>query len=249
MNVELLIDRVDHRPWPLPKRPWIVRQQWRDLLFAHWPTTPERFRSVLPRGLELDTFDGAAWISVVPFRMTGVRLRRLPPLPGVSAFAEINVRTYVRVHDRPGVYFFSLDASNRPAVAMARAWFHLPYFHAQMSVNVRDGVIRYTSRRHGAGVPLVAFAARYAPAGREFRAQPGTLDHWLTERYCLYAVDRAGAIYRGDIHHAPWPLQPAEAEIDCNTMIRPDLIIPSTPPIVQFARTLDAIVWAPDRIA
>jgi uncharacterized protein YqjF (DUF2071 family) len=238
---------VDHRPWPLPARPWVMRQRWHDLLFAHWPTTPERLLRVLPRGLELDTFDGCAWVSVVPFRMTGVRLRWVPPLPGTSAFPEINVRTYVRVHDTPGVYFFSLDAASRTAVAIARR-FHLPYFHARMRLDVHDGVIDYTSRRRATNASPAVFQARYAPNGREFRAQPGTLDHWLTERYCLYAVERCGGIYRVDIHHRPWPLQPARAEIACNTMIPADLIAPGTPPTVQFARTLDVIVWVPARI-
>jgi hypothetical protein len=180
--------------------------------------------------------------------MTGVRLRWVPPLPGSSAFPEINVRTYVRVRDTPGVYFFSLDAGSQTAVAIARRWFHLPYFHARIRIDVRDGMIDYTSRRRGADVSPAAFDARYAPIGCEFRAQPGTLDHWLTERYCLYAADRSGGIYRGDIHHVPWPIQPAQAEIACNTMIPADLIAPGPPPIVQFARTLDVIVWAPVRV-
>src|SRR5437867_5100192 len=125
-----LLNQTSHRPWPLPSRPWVTTMRWHDLLFLHWPVRPEIIRPLIPNGLELDTFDGAAWIGVVPFRMTGVRLRWLPPLPGISAFPELNVRTYVRVRDRPGVYFFSLDAGSRTAVAMARAWFHLPYFHA-----------------------------------------------------------------------------------------------------------------------
>jgi uncharacterized protein YqjF (DUF2071 family) len=239
----ILLHQVAHRPWPLPTRPWVLRQRWHDLLFAHWPLPAEAVRRVLPQGLELDSFDGDAWISVVAFRMTGVTLRWCPPLPGVSSFPELNVRTYVRVGNRAGVYFFSLDAGSRVAVAVARAWFHLPYHHARMSVTMRNGAVRYFSVRRDS--VAADFVAEYQPAGPKFRAQPGTLDHWLTERYCLYAADVAGRVHRGDIHHLPWPLQRAEAEITCNTMAPRGIALPASAPRLQFADALDVVAWAP----
>ncbi len=123
-----IVDHVAHRPWPLPEGPWIMTQSWHDLLFAHWPVAADLLRARVPPGLELDLFERQAWLGVIPFHMTNVAPRGVPALPFVSAFPEINVRTYVRVGDKPGVYFFSLDAGNPLAVSVARGMFHLPYF-------------------------------------------------------------------------------------------------------------------------
>jgi uncharacterized protein YqjF (DUF2071 family) len=212
-----LLDEIAHRPWPLPSAPWVMAQVWHDLLFMHWPVPVDRLRERVPAPLELDTFEGRAWLGIVPFRMTGVRLRWTPALPGLSAFPELNVRTYVRSGDRPGVWFFSLDAADAFAVAAARAWFLLPYYWARMSCTPDGEAIRYTHERRHPGAPPARLEGRYAPAGPVFRAARGTLAHWLTERYCLYA-GRSGRILRADIHHAPWPLQPATASFERNTM-------------------------------
>lgn len=244
-RIHAVVRQVDHRPWPLPRRPWVLRQRLHGLLFAHWPTPAGEMRRRLPGGLELDTFHGDAWISIIAFRMSAVTLRWSPSFPGVSSFPEVNVRTYVRLGDKPGVYFFSLDAGSRIAVAVARAWFHLPYHLARMSVDVGAEMIHYTSLRRETGAPAAEFAAHYRAAGPEFRAQPGTLDYWLAERYCLYATNRAGRIYCSDIHHIPWPLQPAEAEIRCNTMAPPGVALPATPLRLQFSDALDIVAWAP----
>ena len=237
-----------HRPWPLPSAPWVMAQVWHDLLFAHWPVDADRLRAKLPRSLELDTFEGRAWVGIVPFRMTGVRVRWTPPLPGLSAFPELNVRTYVVHGDRPGVWFFSLDAANALAVAAARAWFHLPYFRARMRCE-RDGeAIRYVHERTHAGAPPAELAGRYAPAGPVFRAARGTLEHWLTERYCLYAAD-AERLWRADIHHGPWPLQLATSDFDRNTTAAAHGIdLPPAPPLLHFARRQDVVVWNPVRV-
>ncbi|MBI3696343.1 MAG: DUF2071 domain-containing protein [Acidobacteria bacterium] len=216
--------------WRLP---WLITETWRDLLFAHWPVPAGELRRRLPAGLEPDTYHGQGWISVVPFRMTGIRRRGFPPLPLLSSSLEINVRTYVTVGDCPGVFFFSLDAANPAAVVVGRRWYHLPYFRAQMSLD-RDGeTIRYSSRRAGA-----VFQARYRPTGDVFHAAQGSLEHWLVERYCLYAVDPRGRLRRGKVRHAPWPLQPAWAEIEVNTMteVRGD-------PLLHFARELEVWIW------
>lgn len=240
-----------HRPWPLPGGPWTMAQNWHDLLFAHWPVPVDDLRRVIPPSLSIDTFDGQAWIGVVPFRMSGVRPRLVPPVPWLSAFPELNVRTYVKAGDtlRAGVWFFSLEAGNPVAVAVARSWYHLPYFHARMSLNETGGNIQYASHRIHRGAPRAEFVGRYRPTGEVFRAERGSLAHWLTERYCLYTVDSRGQLYRGEIHHAAWPLQTAEAEIEVNTMTQPPGIsLPATPPVLYFARRLDVVVWPLSRI-
>jgi uncharacterized protein YqjF (DUF2071 family) len=167
----------------------MMAQVWHDLLFAHWPLAPEILRPLVPPALALDTFNGQAWLGVVPFRMTGIRLRATPAIPWFSAFPELNVRTYVTHGGKPGVWFFSLDATNSAAVAAARLWFHLPYFRAEMNLAPKQGWIFYHSRRTHRGSPGAELKARYRPTGRASAAEPGTLDHWLTERYCLYSAD------------------------------------------------------------
>lgn len=244
-----IFDRTAHRPWPLPTGPWIMAQSWHDLLFAHWPINAALLRPSIPAALSLDTFDGHAWLGIVPFRMSGVRLRGTPALPWLSAFPELNVRTYVLAQDRPGVWFFSLDAQNRIAVAAARIWFHLPYFYAQMTCEERQGLVHYRSERNHPRAPAGILEARYRPAGEIFEARRGTLEHFLTERYCLYAA-KGGRVYRGEIHHPPWQLQVAEAELVRNTMAEAaGLTIPSHKPILHFARLQNMAAWAPRRIA
>ena len=226
-----------------------MTMQWHDLLFMHWPVRPAVLRPFIPAALELETFDGMAWLGVVPFRMAGVGPRLIPPLPWVSAFAELNVRTYVTIGGKPGVWFFSLDAANPLAVRGARYAFHLPYYDARMACANHDDIIEYKSLRTHRGAAPATFAARYQPIGPAYQAAPGSLDTWLTERYCLYAANRRGQIWRGDIHHARWPLQSAAAEITHNTMAEQiRLILPKTHPLLHFARRLDVVGWAPVRV-
>lgn len=239
-----------HRPWPVPDRAWVMTMSWVDLLFAHWRVEPELLAARLPAGLELDTFDGEAWIAVVPFRMENVGPRGAPNLPFVSAFAELNVRIYVKTPDGyPGVWFFSLDAANWAAVRGARVGFHLPYFDAEMKCE-RDGqVIEYESRRRHSGFPDGDFIGRYRPLGEPYRAAPGSLEHWLTERYCLYAADDSGQLYRGEITHPPWPLQRAQAEIEINTVCDAHGIeLSTTPDLLHFAERIDVVGWTLDRV-
>lgn len=239
---------VAHRPWRLPAGPWVMAQIWHDLLFAHWRLSAAALRRHIPDQLAIDTFDGSAWLAVVPFQMSGVRLRGTPALPWLSAFPELNVRTYVIRDGRPGVWFFSLDAGNPLAVAVARAWFHLPYFRARMHCEKGDGWIDYASERTHRGASAAALRCRYRPAGPTFSPLPGTLEHFLTERYCLYAVDASGDLHVGEIRHPPWPLQPAEGEFERNTMAD-SLAIPLTSqPILHFAKRQHVVVWPPRRI-
>jgi len=241
---------TEHRPWPLPSQPWVMAQVWHDLLFAHWPIPAAEMAALLPPGLALDTWEGEAWVAVVPFRMSGVRPRPLPALPWLSAFPELNVRTYVRMGDKPGVYFFSLDAANPIAVAIARALFHLPYFRAQMKCQAEGDEIHYQSRRTHRGAPPAELRGSYRPTGPVYTATRESLEAWLTERYCLYSVDRQGRIHRGEIHHAPWPLQKAEALFERNSPAQASgLYLPKTPPLLHFARRLDVLAWAIQPVA
>jgi uncharacterized protein YqjF (DUF2071 family) len=238
--VHPLLKVVAHRPWPLPSGPWIMTQTWHDLLFAHWPLPTVAMRPLIPEQLELDTFDGHSWVGVVPFRMSGVRARATPAIPGLSRFPELNVRTYVTHGGKPGVYFFSLDAANLPAVWAARRFFHLPYFHAAMTSQEVEGTIHYDSRRCDAAAD---FHGQYRPTTDVRLRQKGAIEHWLTERYCLYTTHR-GRVYRGDIHHQPWPLQDAEAEIKTNTIAAASgIFLPATAPLLHFAKRLKVLIW------
>jgi hypothetical protein len=218
-------------------------QTWEDLLFAHWPVPPAAMRAVVPARIPIDTFDGSAWIGVVPFEIRALRLRGLPPLPLGSRFPELNVRTYSTIGGRPGIYFFSLNAGSRLAVAGARLSYRLPYFHARMSVERRGAWIGYDSRRTRGGT--AELIAEYRPAGQAFTAAPGTLEHFLTERYCLYTA-HGERVRRAEIHHAPWPLRPAEARILRNTMSRQvGIDLPAVQPLLHFADRQDVVVWPP----
>jgi uncharacterized protein YqjF (DUF2071 family) len=244
-----MLAETSHRPWELPRRPWMLAMRWHDLLFMHWSVPHAALRALIPPALVLDTFDGTAWIGVVPFRMTGVRPRGLPALPWLSAFPELNVRTYVTTDNRPGVWFFSLDATNPVIVRLARKLFYLPYYDARMASKRSGTHVNYTSDRTHRGAPSAAFQAQYQPIGPVSYASPGTLAHWLTERYCLYAADRQGGVWRGDIYHARWPLQPADADVHVNTMTHQlGMTLPDTPPLLHFARRLDVVGWLPERV-
>jgi uncharacterized protein YqjF (DUF2071 family) len=228
----------------MPSSAWIMTQTWHDLLFAHWPLAPESLRSRVPSEFELDLFDRRAWIGIVPFYMTNVAPRGVPALPWLSEFAELNVRTYVRAGGKPGVYFFSLDAANPIAVHTARLLLRLPYYRAAMRVVRTARGVSYRSAR--AGRRPAEFAADYRPVGEVVNPKPGSLEYFLTERYCLYARGRRRRPYRLDIHHPPWPLQPAEAEIGGNSMARASgITLPDTAPLVHFARRQDTVAWPP----
>ena len=216
--------------------------RWHDLLFLHWPISPKLIQPLIPEGLELETFDGSAWIGIVPFRMSGVRPRYFPDAAAL-AFPELNVRTYVWTPGRSGVWFFSLDATNRIAVRAGRSFYGLPYHDARISVRMERETIHYQSSR--TDKVSAEFDVSYRPIGPVYRSAPATLDRWLTDRYCLYAVGRASRLAYADIHHAPWPLQAAEVELRVNTMTAPlQIKLPNTPPLAHFARYLEVIAWA-----
>lgn len=234
---------ADHRPWPLPPGPWVMGQTWVDLLFAHWPVEPAAMARSVPPQLELDTFDGYAWLGITPFVVRNLRLRPGWPLPWFSSFGEINVRTYVTADGRPGIYFLSLDAASRLAVAVARRWYRLPYFRASISPERRDHEIDYRSQRLGDEGPPARFSADYGPRGDVFQAMPSTLEHFLTERYCLYTLDDRRRVLRGDIHHPTWPLQPASAQIAANTMADEAALTLPGEPLLHFSARQDVVFW------
>ena len=231
-----------------------MAMRWSDLAFLHWPIRPAALRPHVPAALAIDTWDGWGWVAVVPFVMRDVRLRGLPAVPGARDFPELNVRTYVRGRDgtlaRGGVWFSSLDAASRLAVRGARAGFGLPYFDARMTAT-RDGdAIAYASRRTHRGAPSATFAARYRPTGPATAPAPGSFEHWLVERYCLFTRPPLRALATGDVHHAPWPLQPAECELADETMLRAAGLTPDArPPVVHYAADLAVRAWLPTRLA
>jgi hypothetical protein len=192
-----------------PDRFSLGHQRWSDLLFAHWQVAPAQVQATLPAGLHCDTHEGRAYVGIVPFFMERIRPAFLPPLPWVSWFLELNVRTYV--HDAqglPGVWFYSLDCNQPVAVQIARRLFRLPYFHARMSARRTRGVIDYRCARHGS--PEARY--RWTAAGDARAAAPGSLEFFLLERYVLFTTDAAGGIYRGRVHHEPYRYGATEVE-------------------------------------
>jgi uncharacterized protein YqjF (DUF2071 family) len=212
------LEETAHRPWPLPERSWVMGQTWDDLLFAHWRASPDSLRALLPAGLELDLFDDEAWIGVTPFAVTALRARGLPPLPFLSSFLELNTRTYVTADGKPGIWFFSLDASSELAVEGARRGYKLPYFRADMRAEWRQGWLRYESRRRDPRGEPAAFEARYRPSGAEIDSDPR-------------------------FHHRPWPLQPAEAVIEENTMPPVGVELLDDDPLLHFSARQDVVIW------
>lgn len=241
-DTNALLRESSHRPWALPRAPWVMFQSWQEQLFMHWPVRREMLRELVPKELELDTYHGTAYVGVTPFLLSDLRVRMLPPLPGVSRFLETNLRTYVNVGGKPGVFFFSLDAASRLAVAGARASFHLPYFFADMKSQRQAEWIRYRTSRRKESAELVV---RYRPTGDAFLAAPGTIDHFLIERYALYVVHR-GRVIRGDIHHRQWNLRPAAATIEVNTIPRAHHIeLPAIDPLLHYSARQDTLIWLP----
>ena len=234
---------IRRRPTGLP----LIRQWWGKLLFMHWPVATSALRPLVPPQLSIDTFDGQAWVGVVPFTMWGVRPYFGPPVPGLSSFHELNVRTYVHHEGVPGVWFFSLDTNSLPTVLGARAFYHLPYFHAQIELAQAGTRIDYQLRRDEADKPA-EFKATWTIGAALPEAQPGTLAFFLTERYCLYAA-RAEQLYRARIHHRPWPLQRAEVDSFYSTMIESHgLTTPAGAPLLHYAEALAVDIWSLEKL-
>jgi uncharacterized protein YqjF (DUF2071 family) len=232
------LEHLEHRPWPIPTRGWTMGQTWDDLLFAHWRVPLEELRAHVPAELDVDTHDGSGWLGITPFRISALRARGLLPLPGASSFLELNVRTYVTAGDRPGIWFFSLDASSRLAVEAARRVYKLPYFHARMAASRRGEWLDYECARIAEAGRV--FSGRYRPSGPVFHAEPGSLEWFLAERYCLYTTDDRDRLHRAEIHHDLWDLQPAEAEIELASISPLGL---DGDALCHFSRRQDVVLW------
>jgi hypothetical protein len=248
VGADSILFATHHRPWPAPMAPWIMTQRWNDLLFLHYAVEPERLRALVPEVLTLDTYKQRAWVSITPFWINHLRPPGVPSVPWFSRFSEVNVRTYVSFGGKPGVYFFSLDASNLSAVWGARVFYRLPYWQAFIKIKGRGSArIEYACKRQHGPKPA-ELRCTYAPEPLAFHARAGSLEHFLTERYCLYAFNRK-RLYRGEIHHLPWDLQPVQVEIAENTMAQPTgLKLGPDPDLAYFSRELKVLFWAPERL-
>ena len=246
--------RTSHRPRPLPSGRWMMTQRWNDLLFAHWPVPASSIAPLLPEGLQPDTFQGSAWLGVVPFWLDRIKLRGLPPIPGMHSFPDLNLRTYVRDEESgaQGVYFFSLDASNLFAVGVARTFFHLPYHWAEMRLDQRsDREFAFYSRRRLSSRQVI-FKARYrglGPTRKLAEIRTGSLEYFLMERSYLFTRNRAGQPIRANLHHVPWPLEDAEAEIECNDLTEAiGIRLPDLEPVLHYSRRLAVYIWPPELV-
>lgn len=234
---------IAHRSWPLPSGKWIMRQSWRNLLFIHWPIPPEIIRPYIPSSLQIDLFNSTAWIGGVVFDMFGIYPRGLSSVSLTSKFSEVNVRTYVQHDGKPGVYFLSLDVGDWASLTIAKRWYRLPYHPADISIQKRGQTFYYESIRKGKNSSLVS-KGTYTPVSDIFFPKEGTLDHWLTERYCLYSTNHRDNIYCGEIHHRPWPLQKVETELSRHTLFKPFHIdVSDVQPIYHFSEGLDTLFW------
>jgi uncharacterized protein YqjF (DUF2071 family) len=230
-----------------PPGPPVMYQSWGTLLFLHWQIPVAALRPMIPAHLSIDTFDGSAWISVTPFTVWGARPAFMPPLPWLSAFHEINVRTYVHREGMPGVWFFSLDASSLAAVIGARSLFHLPYHHARMLLQQRESTVIYRTTRKGAG-PAAVFDATWICGADLPPAEPGSLEFFLVERYCLYTA-KNGSVYRCRIFHHPWPLHKAALASCESTMIEAaGLPAPHGEPLLQGGGPVHVAVWPIEKL-
>jgi uncharacterized protein len=240
------VAKTAHRPWPLPAGHWMVAQSWLDLAFLHWPIPDTELRRLVPAELELDTFEGQCWIGIVPFRMATVRCAWCPPVPGTSAFPEVNVRTYVVRGGKPGVFFLSLDAGNRIAIGIGRRVFGLPYVRSDIELRASGERVSFRSERTHPAAPAAAFAATYRADGPGGLAPAGTLEHWLTERYCFYAASRDAGVRRTDVHHLPWELQPAILDLQRNSLLNPFGLGPlAGEPLVHYSAAQHVVAWTP----
>lgn len=242
MNKKEILGIHEHRPFPLPQSPWIMQQGWKDLLFIHYKIPYDIVRNLVPQELELDTYQGEAWISISPFKMRNVRMRWLPPIPTTYNFLELNLRTYVKLNGKPGIHFFSLDASSTLSVLGARASF-IPYFRADMSVKDEDG-FRFTSKRKGKNKTPAILDVAYQPVSAPYVSKKGSLEEWLVERYCLFQKAFKGKFIEIEIHHVPWALQRVDANITTNSLTEPfGFTIPEQEPLLHYSKYQLVLVW------
>ena len=237
---------VGHRPFPIPHSRWTLGQTWEQTLWAHWPVAAGELRDRIPADLELEEHDGSAWLGIMFFRVRALRARGALPLPGISSFLQLNVRTYVRGPDGlPGVWFFSIDASSRLAALGVRRIYHVPAFHARMTLDHVPGSGGagggwFEAECARVGERGRVFSGRYRAAGESFQAEPDSLEWFLTERYRLFTGEGSA-----EMHHDQWHLRPAEAEIELASLAPFAL---TGEPICHVAARQDALIWPPEQI-
>jgi uncharacterized protein YqjF (DUF2071 family) len=222
-----------------------MRQRWAHLLFLHWAVHPSYFDDRLPPELTLDTFEGMAYIGLIPFTMTGIRPPWSPAIPGISDFHETNLRTYVHCNGKdPGVWFFSLDAGNPVGAQLGRRLWNLPYHRARMEVETRpDGTVHYRSERLWPPPTPAESHIVCRPIGHPAPSKPGTLEHFLLERYLLYAR-KNGQLYRGQVHHSAYPAQRAELiEMDESLIQAAGFERPAEEPLIHYASEVNVHVF------
>ena len=225
-----------HRPWELPQGRWLVAQTWEDSLFAHWPVAPDVVQALLPASLQVDEHEGSAWLGIHAFRAECVRLHGTLPVPWISSFGQLNVRTYVRAGRKAGLWFFSLDTQSTLAAETAKLVYRLPWSTCRLELGERSGRLEVSAARAEGR----AFTARASARGVPETALPGSLEHFLFERYCLYG--REEGLQRAELHHRRWLVQPAIGGVDLNTMA--PLALPSDPPLLHAAASQDVLAWA-----
>ena len=252
-----LLYSVEHRPWLPPNSQWLISQSWNDLLFAHFAIDPPALRRLVPDALTLDLYDGVAWLTISPCCTSHMRPSGIPPVPGLSFFPQVNLRTYVTLQGKPGILYFSVDAANLSVVWFARTFFRMQFWHSAIQVSgatiqaraSQDRSIYFrSSRLNGRATHPSELDVVYAPEGNSWRARRGSLDEFLTERYCVYSWNRR-TYYRTEVHHQPWLLQRASVEIRTNSIADSlGLTLPATPDLCHFSRSLKMLAWAPEGI-
>jgi uncharacterized protein YqjF (DUF2071 family) len=231
-----LVDEVAERPWPLPQGPWLEAQTRRDALLAFWRVEPDELARLLPPEVAVDAHDASAWAGIGACRVAGLRLRGLPPLLGLSSFPQVEAAACVTAGDRPGLWLFSLEVPKGLLVEAAKRVHRLPAYRARVTASPRG----YDAVRDGR-----AFHARYAPRGAPRTAEPGSLEHFLTERFALYTAD-GGRLYRAELHHRPWLLQDAEVTVEAATLAPLTL---EGAPTALYAEQQDMLVWPLEEVS
>jgi len=239
-----LLNDIIHRPFPIPSQKWIMRQSWRNVLFLHWPVPVEKLRPLIPSSLQIDTFNGSAWLGIILFVLEGIFPLGISSVSLTPKFPETNVRTYVKYKDKPGIYFISIDVENWASLNIAKRWYRLPYNSAQIFFRKDGQTCYFQSIRKGNENPSISLKGKYGPISDVYYAKKGTLDHWLTERYCLYSSNNGVNIFCGEIHHQPWPLQKAEIDLVRNTLFNPfNFELSKVKPIAHFSTGVDSLMW------
>jgi uncharacterized protein YqjF (DUF2071 family) len=226
----------------MPYEKWIMKQSWKNVFFIHLPVSAPSLRPHIPSCLDLDVYEGEPWISLVLFTIEGIYLKGIP-FSVVSAFPEINVRTYISYNKRPGVFFLSLDAKHWATYTIAKKWYHLPYYESQISVKQTNQFTSYNSIRKDRKVVPAEFKGTLKSLSETFYSKQNSLEYWLTERYYLYSSNQGKDAFRAKIHHEPWQLQEAKAEINANTLISSMNILPlNEDPIVHFSTGTNVLI-------